>query len=270
MNTPTSNDLFLIRGGGLGDFLLTLPLIFEACNLYAKVHLYTRLAYKALLMGECPPNLFIHDMDAEFDQILDSCLKADVITFWSDEEWIESLRSCGTKSVVCLQSNPLEKPHVVTRFFLDLGWETTPDPLNFPWLGDRWNHASKTLWVHPGSGSVTKNADFAFFEKKARKWLAADAGNRVVFSFGEADENPFLAFKQSPIREIHSVGVERFPSLSELKEMMLSRAGAYLGNDSGPTHLAAMMGIPTEACFVSTDPGIWRPLGPRVKLIGTE
>jgi ADP-heptose:LPS heptosyltransferase len=47
----------------------------------------------------------------------------------------------------------------------------------------------------------------------------------------------------------------------------LQQCRCYLGNDSGITHLAAMLGVPTVAIFGPTDPKIWRPMGPFVKVI---
>ena len=50
-----------------------------------------------------------------------------------------------------------------------------------------------------------------------------------------------------------------------LREVLavLSAARAYLGNDSGISHLAGAA-CPTLALFGPTDPKIWHPLGPRV------
>ena len=44
----------------------------------------------------------------------------------------------------------------------------------------------------------------------------------------------------------------------------LSSAHLYLGHDSGITHLAAMLGVPTIALFKTSDLQQWKPLGPRV------
>jgi len=42
---------------------------------------------------------------------------------------------------------------------------------------------------------------------------------------------------------------------------LLSCADAFVGNDSGVTHLAAGMGVRTVALFGPTDPAVYRPLG---------
>jgi heptosyltransferase-3 len=47
----------------------------------------------------------------------------------------------------------------------------------------------------------------------------------------------------------------------------LATARVYVGNDSGITHLAAAAGAPVVAIFVSTDPHIWAPRGPRVTVL---
>ncbi len=48
---------------------------------------------------------------------------------------------------------------------------------------------------------------------------------------------------------------------------VLSECALYVGNDSGITHLAAGLGVPTVAVFGPTDPAVWRPLGPRVRVV---
>jgi ADP-heptose:LPS heptosyltransferase len=48
---------------------------------------------------------------------------------------------------------------------------------------------------------------------------------------------------------------------------LLRRCSAYLGNDSGVTHLAALVGVPTVALFGPSDPALWSPLGSRVTVL---
>jgi lipopolysaccharide heptosyltransferase III len=47
-------------------------------------------------------------------------------------------------------------------------------------------------------------------------------------------------------------------SLSEAKAV-LSKAAAFIGNDSGPAHLAAAFGVPSVVLFSSSNPTIWGP-----------
>lgn len=50
----------------------------------------------------------------------------------------------------------------------------------------------------------------------------------------------------------------------------LGVVGAYVGNDSGPTHLAAMLAVPTVAIFGPSDPGVWAPVGPCVAVLAGD
>ena len=46
--------------------------------------------------------------------------------------------------------------------------------------------------------------------------------------------------------------------LGEIKSL-LRGAALFLGNDSGPAHMAAAFGVPVVVIFGSSDPAIWRP-----------
>jgi ADP-heptose:LPS heptosyltransferase len=46
--------------------------------------------------------------------------------------------------------------------------------------------------------------------------------------------------------------------LEEIKSL-LSGASLFIGNDSGPAHMAAAFGLPVVVLFGSSDPDIWRP-----------
>ena len=54
--------------------------------------------------------------------------------------------------------------------------------------------------------------------------------------------------------------------VSCLRRRQSSRMRIYLGHDSGMTHLAAALSIPTIVCLVSTSPRRWLPLGHRVSI----
>jgi ADP-heptose:LPS heptosyltransferase len=70
---------------------------------------------------------------------------------------------------------------------------------------------------------------------------------KPIFLAGPADDiAPFTA---------HTVARG---NLGETKALM-SRATVFIGNDSGPAHMAAAFGIPSIVMFSSTNPAIWGP-----------
>jgi ADP-heptose:LPS heptosyltransferase len=105
--------------------------------------------------------------------------------------------------------------------------------------------------VHPGSGSPAKNWPFERFVEAAR---VLAGGRRWLLVAGPAErelEPPADAVlaRDWPLR---------------LLAAALARAGLFLGNDAGVSHLAAAAGAPTLALFGPTDPALWAPVGPRV------
>ncbi len=116
---------------------------------------------------------------------------------------------------------------------------------------------ARFLALHPGSGSARKNWPAERFVALAARW-ARDQPFLVVE--GPADEGVTLPFHAS--RAVFARGL----SLRALGAL-LARAGLYVGNDSGVTHLAAAFGAPTLALFGPTDPLIWSPLGPKVRAV---
>lgn len=112
------------------------------------------------------------------------------------------------------------------------------------------------LAVHPGSGSPAKNwrADrflaLAGRLSAGRPWLllAGPAEPDV----GSRPPEGALVARDLPLRVLGAI---------------LSRAGLYVGNDAGVTHLAAAAGAKTLALFGPTDPAVWAPLGRAVRTL---
>jgi hypothetical protein len=115
--------------------------------------------------------------------------------------------------------------------------------------------ASDEVLVHPGSGSMAKNWPAERFAALIR---ALDAPVRLIV--GEADAQAAKA--------VEAALGERLPRLEQppLAELAARLAGcrAYVGNDSGVSHLAGLCGARSVVLFGPTDPRVWRPLGPRV------
>lgn len=108
--------------------------------------------------------------------------------------------------------------------------------------------------VHPGSGSPSKNWPVERFVEIIRRLRAKNT--ETVAILGEADvaEAAVLA------RELPDLPVLEGLTLVELAAT-LAECRAYLGNDSGITHLAAAVGLPVTALFGPSDADVWAPRG---------
>ena len=76
--------------------------------------------------------------------------------------------------------------------------------------------------------------------------LAQSGLSPVFIGAGDDDLAPFRQF-----RTLQS-------SLSEIKRQLAS-AALFVGNDSGPAHMAAAFGVPSIVIFGPSDPAIWGP-----------
>jgi heptosyltransferase-3 len=75
-----------------------------------------------------------------------------------------------------------------------------------------------------------------------------ESGLEPVFIGAAADDlSPFRGYRT----------IARAP-LSEIKTL-LSTASLFVGNDSGPAHMAAAFGVPEVVIFGNSDPAIWGP-----------
>ena len=259
-----SKRAIFIRSGGLGDFVLILPALSRALDLYDETILFTRTAYHSLVC-DYSNSLTLKDVDSDLEALGQVLPDSDVITFWQDEEWKRELMAGGCRNLYFPKSRPAGNSHFSAAMFSELGWDWLEEYSKRAWIGDHWSGGSTLLWVHPGSGSVKKKAPLPQFVGLARKWLDAKTVNRVTFSFGEADSHVWADFERLEIFKDRRVQVVRSVDLGELKTMMADQAAVFIGNDSGPGHLAASLGVPTRIVFRSTERKIWSPLGPRVE-----
>ena len=120
--------------------------------------------------------------------------------------------------------------------------------------------------IHPGSGAVEKCWPISrFAEVIQRLW---EQNHPVLLLSGPADAermDDLLQYLSLP-STIEMFKMLTYAPLLEVAQH-LQQCRCYLGNDSGITHLAAILGVPTVAIFGPTDSKIWRPVGPFVKVI---
>ena len=253
-----------IRSGGLGDFILTLPILEQAKQEYDEVFLFTRSLYRVLLPS-CEDSLIVKDIDRELGDLATVLPGSDVISFWKDEEWKVELERGGARQIFFPDPRPSGKIPFGENAFAAMGWSWPEDYSKKAWLGNHWSEDRSSLWIHPGSGSPQKNEPLEGFFYWARKWLGKNLSNKVCFSFGEADQDLLLQFNKMELSGHERIRTFEMPEIDEFKRCMASEAAVFLGNDSGPGHLAAALGIPTNLVFRLTEKSVWVPLGPRVR-----
>jgi ADP-heptose:LPS heptosyltransferase len=81
----------------------------------------------------------------------------------------------------------------------------------------------------------------------AAQWLERN-GLRAVFIGGPGEDlSAFAAFDTRPGRTLEDT------------KSLLAGATLFLGNDSGPAHMAAAFGLPVTVLYGSSDPVVWAP-----------
>lgn len=123
---------------------------------------------------------------------------------------------------------------------------------------------ARVIALAPGSGGAAKRWPPASFAALAG--IVAQMGDIPLVIEGPQDAAVVAATLAAWRRDQGArapLAVARGLSVGALAGL-LPRCAAYVGNDSGVTHLAGLLGLPTVALFGPTDPAVWAPLGPAV------
>lgn len=115
--------------------------------------------------------------------------------------------------------------------------------------------------MHPGSGSLHKCCDPGLFVSLVSQ--VQDLGAVPVLLAGPADREQVRAIQLACAKQ---------PVVFEGLDLrvvagLLVQASLYIGHDSGITHLAACLDVPTCAFFGPTDPQRWGPRGEHVQVL---
>jgi hypothetical protein len=112
---------------------------------------------------------------------------------------------------------------------------------------------------HPGAGSPRKCWPLERFEA-----VAGRLGPAAVFVLGPVELEAWDPPAVEALRRRRAA--MRCPPLTALAGV-LAGAAAYVGNDSGVTHVAAAVGAPTVAVFGASRADHFAPAGPRVRVV---
>jgi ADP-heptose:LPS heptosyltransferase len=106
--------------------------------------------------------------------------------------------------------------------------------------------------IHPAALMATKRWEANRFAEVGRE--IAKLGYTIVVTSGPGEERAAAEVAKGIPGTMIVLG-QKIPELAEL----IRDARLYLGNDSGPMHLAAAVGTPTVAVWGSSDSRRWHP-----------
>ncbi len=284
MNTRTTRNILIIFPAGIGDGILALPAILGLRQQFPGAHLEL-WGYPERWEWLPPyPWLSIRSVDAlplhllftphpqlprDFSQRL---LRFELIISWfGDEQFRENLHRLTRAHII---HQPFAPQHLTTHashFFVQSLREGNislpfPEPSFQIHFSEEENENLKShppaLTIHPGSGGKSKCWPLHHFLK-----VAQEAQHRwkinIQWLLGPAEEDILPALRQQLPASSHQIFTSR--SLKEVARA-IRQSQAYLGNDSGISHLAGVSGVSTMVIFTATDPHIWKPLGSRVQV----
>ncbi|MEI6349656.1 MAG: glycosyltransferase family 9 protein [Verrucomicrobiota bacterium] len=295
MDAHQQPKILVIRGGAIGDFLLTLPSIGLLREAFPDAHLEI-LGYKHIVAiaegrhyADATRSIEYGGLATFF--IPGSVLPPDLASYFSSFQQVISylydpdgffetnLRRAGVKNLLCAYTpigaaesvhaaRQLARPLEQLALFLDQKAE--PARLH-PLPGDR-AFANEFLGatlrpilaVHPGSGGKHKLWPLDHW-RQLLETVRAESDSiapnpEIVLVGGEADVQQIEALRAAVDHVAWNLPL---PHLAAV----LERCSAFVGHDSGISHLAAAAGARSVILFGPTDPAIWAPQGRQVKVL---
>jgi heptosyltransferase III len=285
--------ILVIRGGAIGDFVLTLPAIRLLRENFPAAHLEI-LGYKhiiALAEGRYYADatrsieygglsrFFIPNTDLPEDLVEYFTGFQQIISYLYDpDRFFEgNIRRAGVKHYV--QGSPklddsahatqqLAQPLESLALYLD-----EKSPVLYPTNADQQFAADflartfptgdgPLIALHPGSGGERKNWPIDRWAALGETLFAQNP--RLLVIAGEADRPRLAALQEAWSGK--PIGVAQDVPLPGLAAI-LKEARLFLGHDSGISHIAAAVGAPSLLLFGPTDPEIWGPISPKVNFV---
>jgi heptosyltransferase III len=276
--THPKGRILVIRGGAIGDFILTLPALAALRLQFPNAHVellgYPHIAQLATAGGyvdalrsiEARPLAGYFAQGGELDKKLADYFQSFnlIISYLYDPDAIfrANVARCSAAQYLCGPHRPDESKnfHATEVFLKPLErlavFEADPVP-RLELSDSRDDSLSDHSWlaVHPGSGSEQKNWPL-------QSWVnfldavIAKSRLKLLLIGGEA-ENQILGhlasgFPPDRFQLAHNLSLVQLAGL-------LRKASFFIGHDSGISHLAAALGLPGLVLWGSSNPQIWSP-----------
>ena len=184
-----------------------------------------------------------------------------------DEVVKRNLSSTGMQDVVIAPGRPAEASglHIITYLAQTIGITLTEQERSKAFFPEPLNDAQGVA-IHPGSGGAFKCWPIMRFANVIRGLWKQNIP--VLLLAGPADTERLATLLQligTPPMSALLKTIVNAPLIEVVDH--LRHYTVYLGNDSGITHLAAMLGLPTIVLFGPSSPALWRPVGPHVQVM---
>lgn len=269
--------LLVMRGGALGDFLLTLPAFSAVRANWPEAHLTlaTRPSYGELMLAAGRVDAVVDSDSALMAEMFSSGMVPSenlaqflasfnhIIAWMKDDDgqFFHKLRSSCKADILVLDP--------VLRGEGDHAWMQLAKGLPFPapemFLPLRIGETlpAHVLAVHPGAGAPQKCWTASNFSHVIFSLARRVPNFSLLLIMGEADEisagNLLQELRTAPF----PITIASHWTLPRLASA-LSNCRAYLGHDTGVSHLAAACAVPSVWLFGPTNPDIWAPCLPHV------
>lgn len=280
--------MLIFHLGALGDFVLTWPLVLALARIYPQsrvIYVTHRqkglLAEKVLRIESADVEAGWHHLFGDPAQLPEPAKRMlvgahTILSFAAgpDDPWSQNVRSLAPEAqlLTVAPNPPAGYARHVTQFHLE---QLKAHPViasaaeqmlaSVAQRGVAPSPPGGDVVIHPGSGSDTK-----CWPKERYLALIArlkQEGRTVRVVLGEAELERWSA---AEVRAFESATEVRKPTtfLELFEELKSARVGVF--NDSGPAHLAGIVGVPTISIFGPTDPRVWHPLGPHVAVLHSQ
>ncbi|NLV32659.1 MAG: glycosyltransferase family 9 protein [Acidobacteria bacterium] len=282
----------VLHPGALGDVLLALPAlgalgraepgaeITLACGPALPAPMLAGFADRVLPLSAFPLHR-LHGPDPPTEPDIRLWESYDRVVSWTgaaNDLFVRNLRGIHPGAIVApWRPAPGEARHV-SRIFIDslgLGPEPAggrtavrihPDSASLEeggrWLREQgWEGKRALAMLHPGAGSSGKRWPPENFTALARR-LAGRNDLELILMEGPAEEGLARQMAEAVPGSLPCEGLPLGPLAG-----VLGHCRFFIGNDSGVTHLAAALGVPTVTLFGPTAPEQWAPLGESVTVL---
>jgi heptosyltransferase-3 len=298
------NRILVIRGGAIGDFILTLPALKALRETYSDAHIEI-LGYKHIaalaenrFYAQAVRSIEYGALSSFFarnsklpEELADYFASFDlIISYLYDPDRIfeKNLRGCGVENLLCgpakiveasghaasQLAQPIERLGITVADLAEQIFLIADDRQ----FAQQFLHSSSQpiVAIHPGSGSKEKNWPLEnwieLFSGKGRLQKAKTDPGRIGKQFslvivsGEAEKAQVAQLEHAwKDRDVRFAKDLSLPHLAAVLEHTI-----FVGHDSGISHLAAAAGANCILLFGPTNPDVWAPRNGNVQVLSTQ